>query len=535
MAPRVIRSDPQPALGTRGAVSSSHRLVSHIGASVLASGGNAFDATIAMAAMSWVLLPGQCGIGGDAFVLVREPEGQTWTSNGSGFGPDGGTADFYQALGVASLPLKGPLSVAVPGAPAVVATMHAHATRSLKELWQPAIRAATDGVPCSPKTRADVGEQVHGLAHDPGARAVFLPGGIPPRVGDLVLQLELGATLQRLADDLDAFYSGWFAQRAVAVLAEAGAPFSGEEWALGAYAPHEPAVTAAYAGRRLHQTPQPSAGWMVLHQARILDGTLGGLAQLGPEAVHWFAEAARASFRHRFEHCGTDNEEWRGALEDDAVAAVRSDIRRATPTSAPVGGAGDTTSMVCVDAQGNAVSFIHSLAFTFGSTVTVPGTGVLLNNRLGRGAYLLDGHPNEVRPRRKPQHTLNAWMVDDGSDLVATGNCPGGDGQVQWNMQVISHLLDHGDDPQRAVSLPRVAVFPGSDANTLGAPSVLRCEEGLAPDTVDRLERWGHRIERLPTQRGGPGGSACVVARNADRGVLEAAADPRMDGAALAI
>jgi gamma-glutamyltranspeptidase/glutathione hydrolase len=502
---------------------------------LLASGGNAFDAIIAMAAMSWLMLPGQCGIGGDAFALVREPGGETWTSNGSGFGPDGGTPDFYRELGLDNLPLKGPLSVAVPGAAAVVSTLHARATRSLEELWGPAIRACIDGIPCSPKTRDDVREQADALARDQGARSVFLPGGTAPQVGDLVRQPELGATLQRLADDLDAFYTGWFAHRAVAVLADAGAPFSGDEWSLGAHAPHGPAITTTYAGRRLHQTPPPSAGWMVLHQARILDGTLGRLEQLAPEAVHWFAEAARASFRHRFAHCGADNEEWRRALEDDAVAAVQNDIGLTTATSVPVGGAGDTTSMVCVDADGTAVSFIHSLAFTFGSTVTVPGTGVLLNNRLGRGAYLVDGHPNEVRPRRKPLHTLNAWLVDDGSDLIATGNCPGGDGQVQWNMQVISHLLDHGDDAQRAVSLPRVSVFPGSDANALGAPSVLRCEEGLAPETLDTLERWGHRVERLPAQRGGPGGSACVIAWDADRGVLQAAADPRMDGVALAI
>ncbi|MBF4766293.1 gamma-glutamyltransferase [Nocardioides agariphilus] len=531
----MIRPDPQPAVGTRGAVSSSHRLVSHVGASVLASGGNAFDATIAMAAMSWLLLPGQCGIGGDAFVLVREPGGETWTSNGSGFGPDGGTPDFYRDLGLDSLPLTGPLSVAVPGTPAVLSTLHAHATRSLKELWEPAIKAATDGVPCSPKTRADVAEQVNELARNPGARTVFAPGGAPPRVGQLVRQPELGATLRGLADDLDAFYTGWFAHRAVASLADSGAPFSGEEWALGAHAPHEPAITTTYSGRRLHQTPPPSAGWMVLHQACILDGTLGRLDQLGPEAVHWFAEAARASFRHRFEHCGADNDEWRRALEDDAVAATRHEIGRTMATSAPVGGAGDTTSMVCVDPDGTAVSFIHSLAFTFGSRVTVPGTGVLLNNRLGRGAYLLDGHPNEVRPRRKPLHTLNAWLVDEGSDLVAAGNCPGGDGQVQWNMQVISHLLDHGNDPQRAVSLPRVTVFPGSDANTLDAPTVVRCEEGLDPDALEELERRGHRVERLPVQRGGPGGSACVVAWDPVHGVLKAAADPRMDGAALAI
>lgn len=102
-------------------------------------------------------------------------------------------------------------------------------------------------------------------------------------------------------------------------------------------------------------------------------------------------------------------------------------------------------------------------------------------------------------------------------------------------MQVISHLVDHGDDPQRAVSLPLVTVFPGSDADTLGSPQVLRREEGIAPAVLDRLESWGHRIERIPAQRGGPGGSALVVTQDSRRGVPAAADDPRMDGVALAL
>jgi gamma-glutamyltranspeptidase/glutathione hydrolase len=525
----------ESALGTRGAVTSSHRSVSWVGAQVLASGGNAFDATLAMAAMSWLTLPGQCGVGGDAFVLVREADGRVWTANGSGYGPDGGTPEFYRGLGLDALPLAGPLSVAVPGTPAVVATLQARATRELAELWRPAIRAAEDGVPCTRKTRADVAEHAPDLARDEGIASVYLPGGQVPLVGDRLRQPDLAATLRRLAGDVRAFYDGWFADRAVTALVESGAPFGGEEWRLAGAVLPERSIDTTYGVVRLHETPPPSAGWMVLHGARILDGTLAGTEQLGPEAVHAFAEAARASFRHRFDYCGADNDHWRTALEETAVRHTRHAIGRGRATSAVGVSDGDTTSMVCVDSDGTAVSFIHSLAFTFGSRTTVPGTGVVLNDRLGRGAYLIDGHPNEVRPRRKPLHTLNAWLLADAGGLVAAGNCPGGDAQVQWNMQVISHLVDHGDGPQRAVSLPRVSVVPGSDAHTLGATPELRCEEGVPEGTLARLEEWGHQVVRLPAQRGGAGGSACVIALDRERGVLEAAADPRMDGLALAI
>ena len=533
-APAPLGQLKTAALGTTAAVTSSHPAVSTVGMRVLADGGNAVDATLAMAAVGWMVLPGQCGVGGDAFALVREPDGRVWTVNGSGFGPDGATPGFFRARSLDAIPLTGALSVAVPGALAAIRTLLPHGRRGLAELWEPAVRLAEGGVPSTAKNVADTAEHAGALAADADAREAFLPEGRLPRLGEPVRQADLARTLRRLAEDPAAFYTGWFADRAVAALREGGAPYSGEEWALGAGAPEEDAITGSYGGLRLHQTPLPSAGWMVLHQAAVLDGVLEGQEQLGADAIHWFTEAARASFQHRFDYCAADNDHWRSALGAAAVRRTRHAIERRLPAAASgMAVAGDTTSTVCVDAEGRAVTFIHSLAFTFGARMTVPGTGVLLNNRLGRGAYLIDGHPNEVRPRRKPMHTLNAWLLDDADGLRAVGNCPGGDGQVQWNMQVISHLVDHGDDPQRSVSLPRTTVWPGSDADTIGRRPVLRCEEGLPEETLTALERRGHVVERLPVQRGGPGGSALVISR-AD-GVLQAAADPRMEGVALAL
>jgi gamma-glutamyltranspeptidase/glutathione hydrolase len=524
------------ALGNRGVVTSSHPTVSTIGAQVLADGGNAVDATLAMAAVGWMALPGQCGIGGDAFALVREPDGRVWTVNGSGFGPDGGTPDFYRDRNLQAIPLTGALSVAVPGALAALRTLSSRASRELAELWEPAIRIAEGGLPTTEKNIADTSEHLAALVADEGARAVFLTADLRPRrIGQLVHQHDLADTLRRIAECPDDFYTGWFADRALEALRAGGAPFSGEEWALGAHTPVEEPIVGSYGDFHLSQTPPPSAGWMVLHQAAVLDGNLADLQQLNAEAIHWFTEAARASFQHRFDYCGADNEHWRTALAAEAVCRVRRGIDRRMPRAAAgISTVGDTTSTVCVDASGTAVSFIHSLAFTFGARMTVPGTGVLLNNRLGRGAYLIGGHPNEVRPRRKPMHTLNAWVLDGPDGLHAVGNCPGGDGQVQWNMQVISHLVDHGDEPQRAVSLPRTTAWPGSDADTIGRRAVLRCESGIPEETIGTLQRWGHVVELVPVQRGGPGGSALVVTAGAD-GVLHAAADPRMDGVALAL
>lgn len=517
-----------PTLSATGMVSSSHPAASLAGARVLADGGNAVDATLAMAAMTWLTLPGQCGIGGDAFAVVREPDGRVWTVNGSGFGPDGGTSDFYRAQGMSSIPMDGPLSVAVPGAPAALAALHAHgATRALTELWAPVADTAERGLPCSARTAGDAIEALH--HGDQGLLSVYGRA----RVGSLLAQPDLAATIRRLAEDPSWFYTGEFAQRAVAALQAGGAPFTGDEWAAAAALSPQDALTGRYAGAVIHQTPLPTPGWMVLQQAALCDAAVGFSGWLSAPAIDRMARAARLAFADRFALCGSDNDGSRYVLDPDRIDAQRRDLDERSEQRTPINvGAGDTTSTVAVDAQGRAVSFIHSLAFTFGAKFTVPGTGVVLNNRLGRGAYLIDGHPNEVAPRRKPLHTLNAWVVtDDAGELLHVGNTPGGDGQVQWNMQMLSHLLDHGLDPAEAVAAPRFTVFPGSDADVIGAPDELRIEETL-PESVRRELAEHHHVVVQPALGGG--GSAQVISRD-ERGILSGAADPRQEGIALGV
>ncbi len=524
-----------PTMATRGMVATSHPLASAAGLQVLASGGNAVDAALAAAAITWMTLPGQCGIGGDAFAVVSEPDGSVWTVNGSGYGPDGGTPDFYREQGLTSIPLDGPLAVAVPGAPAALAALHAGgATRSLTELWEPAARIAERGLPCSAKTRDDVREALASIQLDDNLSRAFTDAGRVPLVGSRREQAELAATIRRLAADPGSFYSGELAERCVEALTQGGAPFSGNEWqATGSVAP-EAALSARYGGAVIHQTPLPSAGWMVLQQAQLCGPELGMTPWMSADAIERMAVAARLSFEDRFAFCGSDNDGADRVLSPAAVSEGRLALasRSVGSREFAVNG-GDTTSLVVVDDEGRSVSLIHSLAFTFGAKFSVPGTGIVLNNRLGRGAYLIDGHPNEVKPRRKPLHTLNAWVAtDDAGRLMAVGNTPGGDGQVQWNMQVLSHLLDHGLDPQEAVSAPRFTVFPGSDANTIGKDHEIRIETTVAAETRDELRRRGHAVRDIAPL--GESGSAQVISVD-PQGFLLGGSDPRQEGVALGL
>jgi gamma-glutamyltranspeptidase / glutathione hydrolase len=523
-------------LATGGMVSSSSPAVSQTGARVLAEGGTAVDAALAMTAMSWLALPGQCGIGGDFFAVVREPDGRVWTVNGSGFGPDGASAEEYLERGMSAVPLTGPQAVAAPGAIAALATLQRlGGTRELAELWAPAAEAARTGMPCTAKNRRDISEHADSLARDEDLVRWLMPAGRVPDVGDRLSSASLADSIELLARSPQDLYQGPVAQRAVDLLRAGGALFSGDEWVLAGEVPAEDAISAPYGDLTVHQTPPPSPGWMLLQQAGLLDGLLTGRPTSGAESVHLLSLAARRAFRDRYERCASDNDAWAALLRADELARAREELLGEPMTvGAPTGIAGDTTSCVAVDADGRAISAISSLAFTFGARISIPGTAIALNNRLARGAYLVPGHPNALAPRRKPLHTLNAWIATDGAGrLRHVGNTPGGDGQVQWNMQVLAHLVDGGLDPQEAVSAPRTTVHPGSDADALGTPETLQCESRLGADVLAGLVARGHDVRDVGPWGGG--GSALVVSVDHDRGVLAGAADPRMDGVALGV
>ncbi len=239
--------------------------------------------------------------------VVRDPDGSVRTVNGSGYGPDGGIPDFYRDRGLSAIPLDGALAVAVPGAPAALAALHAYgASMSLLELWEPAARIAERGLPCSAKTRADVQAALHAIRSDVGLASVYTPTGAVPRVGDRLPQVDLARTIRALASDPSSFYTGAIAEHCVAALQYSGAPFTGDEWVAGASVPVESALTGTYAGTTVHQTPLPTpGGWCCSRPRCATESSARCLAERsghrpygacrsalvrGPIAVVWFGQ-----------------------------------------------------------------------------------------------------------------------------------------------------------------------------------------------------------------------------------------------------
>jgi gamma-glutamyltranspeptidase / glutathione hydrolase len=179
------------------------------------------------------------------------------------------------------------------------------------------------------------------------------------------------------------------------------------------------------------------------------------------------------------------------------------------------------------------VTFIHSLSAGFGSHVVAGDTGVLLNNRVGRGFNLEEGHPNMIEGGKRTMHTLNCFAIARDGEMIVVGGTPGGDQQPQWNMQMITNLIDYGMDVQQAVEAPRWQSFPGTDPINLHNPFEVRIESRVPEDVLDGLRQRGHTVRVVGPN--GAGGAAYLIARDPETGVLQGGSDPRSEGLALGI
>lgn len=522
----------KPQMARDYMIAAEHPLAVQGGLSVLAAGGNAMDAAVATAAISWVVMPDMCGPGGDVFIIGHQA-GKPWALNGSGEAPANAKASVFTRLGLRQMPLDGLLSVAVPGAVAGLLEAHARfGSLPLAKLLEKAVFYADRGFPVSYRLSNSIMNQRAKLEKFPEAAALFLPGGRPLRPGEILRQPDLAVTLKTMAQEgIEPFYRGEIARKLLELSQREGGLFSGEELAAHESEFYEP-LSISYRGYTVHQNRPPSQGMIMLEALNILENfPLSSLGFDDPDRVHLIAEALKIAFH--------DRNKWAGdprlvdfpldrLLSADYAQSRAKDINpnQACCYNGP-SAKGDTTSFVIVDAEGRGISFIHSNSIPFGSGVIIPSTGILLNNRAGRGFTLQEGHPNSIIPGKRTMHTLNTYIVTKEDKLWLLGNTPGGDGQVQWNVQVLSSLIDHNYNPQQAAGAPRCQVFPGTDPADQGKPPVLFLEEGFSEETGDWLASRGHKV--CWTAQGG----GAVQLIQVEEGLLLGGSDPRSEGLAL--
>ncbi len=538
-----------PVFARDGMVASAHPLISAAGRDALQRGGNAVDAAVAAALTAAVTMPEMCGLGGDLFAIVHAPgadggTGETVSVLGSGIAPRGATIAQMRAAGDGGtrMPYRGPLAVAVPGmVDAYFAMLQRWGSRPFAELAEPAIAHAADGFSLTPLGAGAIADNAELLGGFPASRDVFLAGGGPPPAGARLVQADLGRTLCEIAQGgPDAFYRGDIARRMTAAIAEAGGAL-----APGDFADHRTELAApiktTYRGHTVYQTGLPTQGLILLEALNI--AARADLAALGvgtAAGVHLLVEAKKLAYADRLAYAADPtfrdvpldkilSPEWA------ATRYCRIDPDRAA-ADVPSGEHqdGDTTYLCVVDGQGMMVSLIQSVSAAFGCGMVAGDTGVVLNNRAGRGFSLEDGHPNVYAPGKKTMHTLNCYLVADAAGRpVLVGGTPGGDGQPQWNLQTLVGLLDAGLDVQAAIEQPRWTSWPGTDPSTLPNPFELRVESRLGDETIAGLEARGHRLVRQAPWSGG--GAVQAIVRDPEHGTLVGGSDPRAEGVALGV
>jgi gamma-glutamyltranspeptidase/glutathione hydrolase len=512
----------------RGVVATAHPLATSAGLDVLRRGGNAVDAILASAAVMGVAQPMMSGLGGDTFAVVRDGrDGSLTAVGGSGIAPSGLSVDRLASAGFRdAMPLEGMLSVAVPGAvdAAFVLLQRWGSGRfSMPELWAEAVRLARDGVPVHRFVAYRLARGEPRLRRHPSAARLLLP---PAREGSRLRNPEYARTLETVAHGgPDVFYRGEVAEAIVRHSAASGGVLSLEDLA-GHRSDVGAPLEVDYRGLRVCTNQPPSQGIILMEELLVASGwDLSSLGHLSAEAIDHLVLAKRCAFADRLAHAGDPRfvpDAWRCMLDPEHAA-----VRRRT-----LEGVGDTTYLCAADRDGNAVSLITSLSAPFGSAEVVEGTGMLLNNRAGRGFTLEEGHPNRLEPGKRTMHTLHAYMVVDGSGgLRLVGGTPGGDGQPQWNLQVLTALLDWGLGVQEAVEAPRWRAVPGTDPASVDEPAGVILEQGFPQAAADGLAARGHRVAFGPDED--DFGGAQVIAVDGAAGLMAAGSDPRVDGCAM--
>ena len=508
-----------------------HGLSTQAAMTILAMGGNAVDAAIAANAAQGVVAPETCGIGGDLFVLLAgEGDDRPAALNASGRAGSGalGLAEELRAHGHDSIPQRHPGAVSVPGCVDGWIELHRSKGRlELGRILEPAIRLAKNGFPASRELARAFGGRREELVNEPSAVAMY-PGAKPPLEGERIVRPELARTLEGIAEHgRKAFYDGTVGQ---AISEATGGAITADDLA----SPHQEWVEALSVdvfGSTAWTVPPNSQGYIALLGMAILHRF--GIEDLDdPLAWHLSIEAYRQAAADRDDLLADPDS--MAMHPADLVAAARVEemverisLDRVADASPANPGSGGTAYMCVVDGEGLGVSLIQSNFHGIGSGRSARGTGFLLQDR-GRGFTLQPGHPNELRPGRRPLHTLSPTLWTTAGKLRAVVGTRGGHIQPALIMQLAHSLIGHQQDAAGAMAFPRWA----SDlAGPSSHPSVVQVEPGAPEAVTEGLTQRGHRVESLDFPQPGWGPmSAITVTDDLRTGV----ADPRVDTATAA-
>ena len=525
------------------AIASAHPLATQAGMGILAAGGNAFDAAVAVSAALAVVEPYSSGFGGGGFWLLhRESDGFEVMVDGREKAPLAATRKMYLDRSgnvVPGLSVDGALAAGIPGEPAaLVHIAERYGRLPLKRSLAAAIRLAREGFPVDEHYRRMAGFRLAALQDDDAAATIFLSEDEVPAVGTRILQPDLATTLESMARSGRAgFYRGPVAERLVAGVRAAGGIWTAADLEEYRVVERQP-VRFEYRGMRVTSVAPPSSGGVAL--ATILNILAGfSLDELDEASrTHVIIEAMRRAYRDRAEFLGdadfvTVPVARLTSLEH--AQQLRKSIRldQATSSASLKGqtsrqGGRDTTHFSILDGEGNRVAATLSINYPFGACVVPPGTGVLLNDEMDDfsakpgvpNVYgLVGAKANAIAPGKRPLSSMSPTFVENAEGVAILGT-PGGSRIITMVLLAMLDLAD-GQRPASWVGLPRF--------HHQYLPDVVQFEPGAFDAALlEALEKRGHKLKPLDSSYG----NMQAIYWDRKTGQVFAASDPRGGGEA---
>lgn len=500
-------------------VASVDVIASRVGADIMKRGGNAVDAAVAVAFALAVTWPEAGNLGGGGFMLLRKADGTEEVIDYRERAPLSATRDMYlDAKGeiIKDASLIGYQASGVPGTVAGLALAHKrHGKLSWPDVVEPARKLAADGFVVSEYlARSLTGKRtMERLQKFPESARIYLRNGRPYEFGETLVQPELAATLERIQKDPGDFYRGETARLIVDDMKAHGGRITAEDLAR-----YQPTVRMPlhgnYRGYEIITMPPPSSGGIaVIEMLNMLeDYDLASMGWHSSQQVHTTVEVMRRAYADRAKFLGDADfvsVPVKGLTARPYAQQRRKDINVNRATDSKAVGAGkparyespQTTHFTIVDAEGNVVSNTYTLNESYGSAVTVPGAGFLLNDEMDDFTSkpgvpnlfgLVQGEANAIVPQKRPLSSMTPTIVmKDGKVLFALGS-PGGSHIINTVLQVIINVVDFGMNLQEAVDAPRF--------HHQWLPDTITWEPFEFPrDTWNALTKMGYVFQEKPT------------------------------------
>jgi gamma-glutamyltranspeptidase/glutathione hydrolase len=515
----LMLQNDQPVRAPHAMVVTVHHLATDAGVDILKKGGNAVDAAVAVGFALTVVHSAAGNIGGGGFMLIHQHTGKDIFIDYREKAPLAATANMYlDAAGniIPNASIVGTLAIGVPGSEAgLVHAEKKYGRLTLAQVMAPAIHLAADGFVLTDEEAAEMHDKI--LTGFPVSKHIFQRDGNFYQPGEVFRQPELAETLRRIASHPDDFYHGAMAKQIADAVQQGGGLITAEDMARYTVKEREP-ITGTYRGYTIVSAPPPSSGGVALiEMLNILDGyNLRPLGDRTPPEMHLIVEAFRRSYMDRSDYLGDPDyvkipidqlisknygAAWRGSIVADH-ASTSAGLQRpagflpAAPTMADVRQeAADTTHYSVVDAQGDAVSVTTTLNGYYGSGVTVPGLGFLLNDEMDDFASkqgvpnmfgLIQGPANAIAPGKRPLSSMTPTIVlKDGKVSMVLGS-PGGGRIITVVANIFLSVADEGLNIQQAVDAPRF--------HHQYLPDILFLEPGFSAATLEGLKAMGYNL-----------------------------------------